>query len=78
MAKASLRFVVLLVTLAITVTVSAQNFVRVKRVVDGDTLQLESGERVRLIGVNTPETKHPKKQVEYFARTELGKLLREE
>lgn len=27
----------------------------VKRVVDGDTLQLESGERVRLIGIDTPE-----------------------
>ncbi|MFN0197014.1 MAG: thermonuclease family protein [Planctomycetaceae bacterium] len=31
----------------------------VKRVVDGDTLLLDTGERVRLIGVNTPETKHP-------------------
>jgi micrococcal nuclease len=27
----------------------------VTRVVDGDTLQLESGERVRLIGIDTPE-----------------------
>ncbi len=27
----------------------------VKRVVDGDTLQLENGERVRLIGIDTPE-----------------------
>jgi len=27
----------------------------VKRVVDGDTLELESGERVRLIGIDTPE-----------------------
>ena len=27
-----------------------------------------SGERVRLIGVNTPEMKHPTKQVEYSAR----------
>ncbi len=27
----------------------------VKRVVDGDTLVLESGERVRLIGIDTPE-----------------------
>lgn len=32
---------------------------RVARVVDGDTLLLESGHRVRLIGVDTPETKHP-------------------
>jgi len=29
--------------------------IRVKRAVDGDTLLLESGERVRLIGIDTPE-----------------------
>jgi micrococcal nuclease len=29
--------------------------VLVRRVVDGDTLVLESGERVRLIGIDTPE-----------------------
>ncbi len=29
--------------------------VLVKRVIDGDTLQLETGERVRLIGIDTPE-----------------------
>lgn len=29
--------------------------VLVKRVVDGDTVQLETGERVRLIGIDTPE-----------------------
>lgn len=27
----------------------------VKRVIDGDTLQLDNGERVRLIGIDTPE-----------------------
>jgi micrococcal nuclease len=31
----------------------------VKRAVDGDTLLLTNGNRVRLIGVDTPETKHP-------------------
>jgi micrococcal nuclease len=40
----------------------------VKRVIDGDTLLLLNGERVRLIGVDTPETKHPQKPVEYFGR----------
>jgi micrococcal nuclease len=29
--------------------------IRVERVVDGDTLRLENGERVRLIGIDTPE-----------------------
>jgi micrococcal nuclease len=41
---------------------------KVKRVIDGDTLLLINGERVRLIGVDTPETKHPQKPVEYFGR----------
>jgi micrococcal nuclease len=40
----------------------------VQRVIDGDTLMLGTGERVRLIGVDTPETNHPEKPVEYFAK----------
>ncbi|GAB4139683.1 MAG: hypothetical protein Tsb009_08740 [Planctomycetaceae bacterium] len=36
----------------------------VERVVDGDTLLLENGTRVRLLGVDTPETKHPHKPAE--------------
>ena len=40
----------------------------VERVVDGDTIELDGGERVRLIGVNTPETKHPRKPVEHFGK----------
>jgi micrococcal nuclease len=41
----------------------------VRRVVDGDTVEIRIGgntESVRLIGVNTPETKHPTKPVECF------------
>jgi len=34
--------------------------------VDGDTLELDGGERVRLIGVNTPESVDPRRPVEYF------------
>ena len=36
----------------------------VARAVDGDTLELVSGERIRLLGVNTPETVAPNKPVE--------------
>jgi micrococcal nuclease len=36
----------------------------VARVVDGDTLVLDSGQRVRLIGVDTPETVHPQRPPE--------------
>ena len=39
---------------------------RVVRVVDGDTLVLQNDDRVRLIGVDTPETKHPTKPIEPF------------
>jgi hypothetical protein len=41
---------------------------KVTRVIDGDTLKLSTGEEVRLIGVDTPETKHPRKPVEYFGK----------
>ena len=40
----------------------ANDFVRVKRVIDGDTIMLESGERVRLIGVDTPESVDPRRR----------------
>jgi len=43
-------------------------FRTVRRVVDGDTLVLENKERVRLIGVDTPETKHPNKPVQYYGK----------
>ncbi len=38
----------------------------VRRVVDGDTLLLENRERIRLIGVDTPETVRPDHPVEHF------------
>lgn len=38
----------------------------VTRVVDGDTIEVDGGEKVRLIGINTPETKDPRKGVECF------------
>jgi micrococcal nuclease len=48
--------------------VTSGEFDFVQRVVDGDTLLLGTGERVRLIGVNTPETVHPQKAVEAFGK----------
>lgn len=40
----------------------------VERVVDGDTLLLETGERLRLLGVDTPETVKPNHPVERLGR----------
>jgi len=36
-------------------TLIEKETVIIKRVIDGDTIELESGERVRLLGINTPE-----------------------
>ncbi|MSP37947.1 MAG: hypothetical protein EXR70_05600 [Deltaproteobacteria bacterium] len=41
---------------------------KVVRVVDGDTIVVSPNEKVRLIGVDTPETVHPKKAVECFGQ----------
>jgi micrococcal nuclease len=50
---------------------------KVVKHVDGDTVQIEidnpppplgQSEKIRMIGVDTPETVHPKKEVEYFGK----------
>ena len=46
------------------VPVTEEGFYRVQRVVDGDTLILDGGSRVRLLGVDTPETKDPHRPVQ--------------
>lgn len=47
-------------------SIYSENIFKVVKVIDGDTILLENGEKVRYIGIDTPETKHPKKEVEYF------------
>ncbi|WP_160152001.1 thermonuclease family protein [Microbulbifer sp. ALW1] len=46
----------------------ADEVVALKKVVDGDTLRLKDGRRVRLIGVNTPELAHGQHQAQPLAR----------
>lgn len=38
----------------------------VTRVIDGDTIELENGQRIRYIGIDTPETVDPRKPVQCF------------
>lgn len=40
----------------------------VTRVLDGDTIEIESGQKVRYIGIDTPESVDPRKPVECFAK----------
>lgn len=48
-------------------TFQGEEEVIVKRVIDGDTIELTDGRRVRYIGIDTPELVHPQKPVECFA-----------
>jgi micrococcal nuclease len=53
-----------------------KNYFLVTKVVDGDTIDVMTGtttERVRLIGINTPETVDPRKAVECFGKEASAK-----
>lgn len=47
-------------------TTNDDGLVLVTRVVDGDTIEIEGGQKIRYIGIDTPETVHPNKVVECF------------
>ncbi|OGK41215.1 hypothetical protein A3A74_04185 [Candidatus Roizmanbacteria bacterium RIFCSPLOWO2_01_FULL_35_13] len=47
--------------------------VKVARVIDGDTIKLETGQTVRYIGIDTPETKHPQKKLQCFGKEAMEK-----
>lgn len=46
---------------------SATTTALVTRVIDGDTIELEGGEHVRYIGINTPELAHGDQMLECFS-----------
>lgn len=43
------------------------NFI-VSKIIDGDTIELQNGEKVRYIGIDTPETLDPRKPVQCFGK----------
>lgn len=50
----------------------------VKTVIDGDTVDLADGTRIRVVGIDTPETKDPRKPVQCFgteASAQMKKLV---
>lgn len=54
--------------LLIPIILVAQDWRTCTRVIDGDTIVLDGTENIRLIGVDTPETKDPRKPVQYFGQ----------
>lgn len=50
--------------------------VLVTRVIDGDTIEIEGGLRVRYIGIDTPETVHPSVETECYG-TEASTINKE-
>ena len=69
-----LLFILLFIALAFS-----QSIFIVQLVVDGDTIVLDDGQKVRLIGVDTPESVHPSKPVEYYGKeaSEFTRRMRE-
>jgi micrococcal nuclease len=62
-----------------TQDVQNENIFTVTRIVDGDTIVVQQEDeefRVRMIGIDTPESVHPNKPVEYFG-IEASKKLKE-
>lgn len=48
-------------------------YAKVSNVVDGDTFTLESGQVVRMIGMDTPETVHPSKPIQCYGKEASNK-----
>jgi len=58
---------------SIEISPNSLHFVRVVRVIDGDTITVEfqngtRPERLRLIGVDAPETVHPQRGIEHYGK----------
>jgi micrococcal nuclease len=45
----------------------------VKRVIDGDTIEIEGGQKVRYIGIDTPETVDPRASVQCYGKEATAK-----
>jgi endonuclease YncB( thermonuclease family) len=46
---------------------------KVIKVIDGDTIEIEGGKKVRYIGMNTPETHDPRRGVQCFGKEAAAK-----
>lgn len=63
-----------LLAVLVALPAGANSLLRIKTVVDGDTVILDSGRHVRLIGINTPEIGHDGRPDEPLARAARERL----
>jgi micrococcal nuclease len=61
------RHMLLLILAVLCLAPSDVAYHRVKYVYDGDTVQLENGQRLRYLGINTPEVSHDRGKAEFLA-----------
>lgn len=52
----------------ISVTTYEKQKVKVVRVIDGDTIEIEGNKKVRYIGINTPELHDPRRPIQCFGQ----------
>ena len=45
-----------------------EKWAEVERIIDGDTIELENGEKVRYIGINAPESVDARRRIECFGK----------
>ncbi len=73
----SLLVIVLVVAFCSSVRATECEYHRVRWVIDGDTVVIDTGQKVRLIGVDTPEKGDRRRDVEFYA-IEAMQFLRSE
>lgn len=56
-----------------SLSIKNHKLAKVIRVIDGDTIELESGQKVRYIGIDTPETVDPRKTTQCFGQEASSK-----
>jgi endonuclease YncB( thermonuclease family) len=63
------KFLLFIICWAVTASVAAaRDTFKCVKVIDGDTIEISNGRKVRLIGVDTPEFYHPDKPEEYYSK----------
>jgi len=67
-------FIIIILLLSSTTCAPASSIVRVIKVIDGDTITIEGGYRVRYIGIDTPET-YPETEAYGLEALEVNRSL---